>query len=296
MASPATFGSAFNKPLSQALSELNAKRAPKELAYKVYVINQEQNMLIEAWLPEQVTTDVTAEYEAPYAQGLNQAFPSLGALARFLGVNLTTQALTAQVWQGGSFITIQLPLIFQAETSAALDVMDPIKKLYKLVMPSDPVGGGLLRAPGPRMDLKKLASNGLEAVSQTVSGGFSALTEPSVAQGDMKDTGSTVASTLNRWVDKGANVADNTAKTVSSAIVNSVVNNISLYIGQFLYFPSVVITDVSPAYDVILANDKNPIRATVNVNFKTFYIPTDRDLDSMFPAAQGLQSQGRGGK
>ena len=84
-------------------------------------------------------------------------------------MNLTTQALTAQIWQGGAFINFQLPFIFQAETSAEKDVMEPIKKLLRLTMPKDPSGGGILEAPGPHVDIKKLAENGGAGVAQAFS-------------------------------------------------------------------------------------------------------------------------------
>ena len=286
---PSTFGARFQTSTKDALQQFGKDPSIRELAYKTYVVCQERAILVEAWLPETVGMDVNASYEAPYAQGLggiNIAGADIGQMARFLGLSLTTQALTAQVWQGGAFIEFTLPLIFQTENSAAVDVMGPIKELLRLTMPRDPSGGGLLEAPGPRIDLDALLENSTNAVGQA----FSNLTNVSLSA----MTGDAGSNLLNSVASIGKNVAkkaNDTAKTLSKAIVNSVKNNISLHIGQFLYFPSVVITDVSPTYDVVITQDKNPIRATVNVAFRTFYLPTDRDINIMFPSTAGVSDQ-----
>lgn len=261
----------------------NQSKSVKELAYKTYIVAAEQSIIIEAWLPETFMLDVNATYEAPFEQGLGSAMPSIGAIARFLGLSLTTQAMTAQVWQGGSAINLSIPLIFQAETDAGTDVMLPIKQLLSLTMPKDPSGGGFLTSPGPRIDINK-AKDGLTAAWSKVKDSGAAIAEAWTKSNGAFDTSVATAATAGNAV----------AKTLSASIVNSVVNNISLYVGQFLYFPSVVITDVSPTYDVILGPDKNPLRASVNVGIRTFYIPTSQDLDLMFPATQTAETLGYG--
>jgi hypothetical protein len=308
MSSPTTFGQRLNKPLTQVLLERNIideasldnPQTIKELAYKAYIVAQEHvyedetGIIVEAWMPETLAMDVNATYEAPFAQGLNQVNENLGAVARFLGVNLTTQALTAQIWQGGAFIEFSLPLIFQADSSAAYDVMEPIKKLFSLTMPKDPEGGGLLEAPGPRIDLNRLASNARENGGQVLNQLLSTTTSNISNPAQMLNSAREAFSNPTGFVQQALNTANEGAQAVSKAIVASVKNNISLYLGQFLYFPSVVITDVNPTYDVVLSRDKNPMRATVNINFRTFYVPTDRDISIMFPASSNLKTRARG--
>lgn len=319
MADPATFGQRFNQTLEQTLgssrlvganaTEAQQRQQIKELAYKAYIVSQEsvyngqKGIIVEAWLPETLANDINASYEAPFAQGLNQAAPDLGAFARFLGVNLTTQALTAQVWQGGGFIEFSIPFVLQAETSAAADVMEPILKLYSLTMPKDPSGGGLLRAPGPRIDINKLAARTgdaaadlgrqLASTASDVASGLGKVASNLLGTKSFTDATAGVVNNDTGFTSQVLDRADNAAKTVSTALVNSVVNNISLHLGQFMYFPSVVITDVNPTFDVVLAEDKNPTRATVNVNFRTFYVPTDQDLKTMFPATASLSKKAR---
>lgn len=259
----------------------------KNLAYKVYVVageaqyNGQTGFTVEAWLPETLSTDIQASYESPLAQGLNGLLPGIGAMARFMGVNLTTQALTTQVWQGGGHIQFTLPLIFQAETDAALEVMEPIKQLFSLTLPKDESGGGLLSAPGPHLDAKRLINNGMSSAWDQAKGAAKSLV----------NTGLSVVGAEQFKKTEGE--AQSLAQATSRAIVNSVKNNISLHLGQFMYFPSVVIKDVSPTFDVTLSKDKNPMRATVNVNFETFYIPTSQDLEVMFPSTAHLRNNAR---
>ena len=283
-----TFAEALSKPLTNTLLDAgrpwvssNLPDNIKELAYKAYIVCQEQNILVEAWLPEQVNVDINANYEAPFAQGIASSVnEKLGTIARFAGLSMTTQALTIQVWQGGSTIQFSLPLIFQAESSGVTDVMKPIKDLMKLMMPKDPQGGGILEAPGPRLDPDKFISQAgptLTKIGKDVGDLFSK------GLGGLIDAGKEV---LHDPVGSARNIGNTVARPISNAIVNSVKNNISLYIGQFQYFPSVVVTDVSPTFDVVLGPDKNPQRATVVVQFRTFYTPTERDIEGMFPSAQ----------
>lgn len=290
-----------NKAMSQTNMSANAKSI-KELAYKAYIVASEQNIIVEGWLPDTFMVDVSAKYDAPFEQGLGamSGLAGISSMARFLGLSLTTQAMTAQIWQGGSFIDITVPMIFQAETDAGSDVMTPIKQLLSLTMPKDPSGGGFLTAPGPRIDIGKLASNGASAALNTVVGAgkdiWSGVVAGATAVVTPVDTFNKMTSGNTHAFSDAGSAINRGAKELSSAIVNSVVNNISLYIGQFLYFPSVVITDVSPTYDVILGPDKNPLRAAVNVVLRTFYIPTSQDIDIMFPATQSRETTGYGNK
>lgn len=264
-------------PLGEATAYAqNYAQSLRDQLYKVFVVAQEQKILVDAWLPEQVGLDVSASYEAPFAQGLASVAPaSIGNLAKFLGLSLTTQAFTIQVWQGGTYVEFVLTLVFQAERGGALDVMKPIKDLLKLTMPKDPYDGGLLEAPGPRLSLEKLKNNGLENVTNVAGSSAKVLLGATTAL--FGDTGQKMVQ-----LKKDAGEA---ARPVSRAIFNSVENNISLYVGQFLYLPSVVITDVSPTFDVIIGADKNPMKASVNVTFRTFYTLTDKDIEIIFPAA-----------
>jgi hypothetical protein len=280
------FGQRFNTPIGKALSDNNYQikagtNAIRDLNYKAFVVCHDENIIVDAWLPETLSVDVTANYDTPFAQGIG-GDGNIAKVAKLAGVTLTTQALSIQVWQGGSYIQFSLPFIFQAENNGAADVMTPIKKLMRLMMPKETSPGGLLQAPGPRLDPKlSLTGDNIKAIGDGVGTAVGSLwdTAKSVI------TSGSVSAAAGKAINGLVKSANAVATPVSNAIVNSVVNNISLYIGQFQYFPCVIITDVSPTYDVILGPDLNPVRASVTVTFKTYYIPTQNDIETMFPSA-----------
>lgn len=289
-------------------------------AYQVHIHSDTEDGPIDVvgYLPEEFQFDANSQYEATFAQGLNGLNQSLGNIAKALGVNLTTQAMTAQVWQGSNEVTFNISIVFQAETDSYKDVIKPIKDLLKLTMPKDKARGGLLEAPGPHVDIEKLrtAINGVmpapTPTPQAATGDTSASSQVGVTgvTGGLIDTVTgalrglgNVPGTINRALDglktdpvgfaanaalSGTLAVKNTANaglvSLSRLLVNSIVNNISLSIGNFFYFPSIVITEVNQSYKSLFGPDYNPQQATVQVTFKTFYVPTQNDLEVMFIA------------
>ena len=56
----------------------------------------------------------------------------------------------------------------------------------------------------------------------------------------------------------------------------------SIHIGNFVYFPNVVITNVSNSYETMFDVNGKPMKATLNVTFRTFLVPTYQDIDKIF--------------
>lgn len=52
----------------------------------------------------------------------------------------------------------------------------------------------------------------------------------------------------------------------------------SLYIGQRIYFPSVIITNITPTFEVKPDSGGNYVMASVDVSIRTSYIPTSSDF------------------
>lgn len=252
----------------------------------------ELGIVLQADLPQEFTFDVQTRYEDTYAQGINDMVPSaISNFTRAIGLNLTTQALTAQLWQGSSEIQFTLPLIFQAERDERQEVIKRLMQLMYLTLPREEEAGGLLSAPGPHIDFEKFKRNfqsGSPAVS-TIKNEYKRVGD-SISAAIEKNKG-TLSSGLSGWVDTGFDIGtqvrtsgDAVAKTVSAAIVSSIKNNIQLYIGRYMFFPSVVITDVQQTHHTLpVEQTGNVQRVEVTVTFKTFYLPTQRDIVNMFP-------------
>lgn len=200
--------------------------------YKAY-IKADGKPPIDLYLPENFNLNVRSQYDTPFAQGLPSSIlpdklgKAVTGASNLTGISTAPQAATAQIWQGSAPIEFQIPFILVAERSARADVLNKIRELMKLVMPSKT--NGFLTSPGPK----------IEGISEL----FKAESYSNKPQ--LKD-------------------------------------NISLHIGRFIYYKSVVITDVDSTYDTKMDVEGIPIRAVVNVSFKTFFTPVKEDLDEIF--------------
>lgn len=278
-----------------------------DLDYTCLIVCNDLGITIKASLPETFMHDVSSSYETPFAQGLLGMMPGVGSMAKTLGLQLTTQALTMQVWQGSTVGQISLPMIFQVETDANKDVLEPLMKLMFLTMPREEQEGGFLEAPGPHLDLASLLKEGfgeLGALKNDVFG--SEALQQGLSWGKAAAQGKGIPGQLSGFLDNfsSANrMADATkeavassytglknssgrvASRVGSTIVKSIKNNISVYIGRYMYFPSVIITDVQQTHLVQPLLDGNMSRVECTVQFQPFFLPTQRDIALMYPAA-----------
>ena len=67
--------------------------------------------------------------------------------------------------------------------------------------------------------------------------------------------------------------------------VSSIRNQIAMSIGRYLYFPSIVITNVNCNFlHQIELGTGFPMSVTVDLSFKPMFLPTQQDLDTMFGA------------
>lgn len=103
---------------------------------------------VEAFVPETFQLAVNSAFGQPFGQGLNNS--TLGTMSKMFGVALTSQSMTAQIWEGSQPIEITLELELVAESNPKEEVLDPIKKLFAMTMPSRGGLGGLLEPPGPK--------------------------------------------------------------------------------------------------------------------------------------------------
>lgn len=119
---------------------------------------QDQNIEVTANLPEKIDFAVEGQWESrfPY-QTLAQIFgfvsPSIQSKLEAasnigFGGQIFSQPLSVLTWQGSGPVTINLELLFDAETDAYSDVVSPMLDLARLCMP---IAGsyGLLYPPGP---------------------------------------------------------------------------------------------------------------------------------------------------
>lgn len=113
-----------------------------------------QGVDIIANAPEQIVLSVASSWESRMPSSLQDipgvAGGAIGLGANALNMNVAVQWLTHQSWISSTPIEITLTLLFDAQTDAYVDVVEPMKKLQKLVLPyRRSPDSQILMPPGP---------------------------------------------------------------------------------------------------------------------------------------------------
>lgn len=253
-----------------------------------------------ASLPQEFSLDIGAAYEEAMAQAVasNSVISEFSSMSKMSGVQLATQALTAQMWQGSTDVSFSIPLVFQVESDEYKDVLLPIAHLYELVLPDDNEGNGLLSAPGPQLDAKQLAA----AFASLGSGALNTVTPDFVKEGvssavDLFKRSFNTSKSLVGASDKTASAPQSpTAGKPAGGftrppLASAIKNNISLQLGHFMFFESVVVTSVNQTPKVQPLASGNMSRIEVTVGFKTFYTPTQKDIMKIFTNLSAANSK-----
>jgi hypothetical protein len=257
--------------------------------YMCYIIPLDRGMdPIIAHLPSEYLLNLGASYQAPFSQGPKDLHAHVGPAASAFGIQFANKAMTAQLWQGSNEMEFSLPLVLQLESNPNADILKPLSALYELVLPREDVAGGLLTSPGPHLDLdllkqsvSELSDSAADAASQLWESFGTTETNPAKST-QMGDADLFSLSTAGEAIKNTANAGNSALAAASNAITAAIKYNIALMIGQFQFFPSVVITNVSQLTKVRPYWETGTMsRVEVTVTFRTFYTPTNRDLPSL---------------
>jgi hypothetical protein len=272
--------------------------------YLCVILCGDLGIKIKANLPQDFNIDIGAQYEEAIAQAMssNQIVSELSSKARLAGVQLVTQALTAQVWQGSTEISFSLPLSFQVHKDEYEEVIKPLSDLYRLSLPGEATDGGFLTAPGPSLSAELMKKSigafttGVVNVAKE-SGGATELVGKALGGvqnlvGSAYDIGRSAVSGAVKLVapnsgSAGAAGANNVATAPmgegqKAPLSSAITNNISLALGQYMHFDSVVITNVGQTHHVQPLDNGTMSRVDVTVTFKTFFVPTQKDIKTIF--------------
>lgn len=261
------------------------------------VIIQQNGVSVQAPMPEAFMFDTEASFNAPLPQGFGSAV--INDVTSAFGTRLVVQALTAQIWQGSSSAELSMELDFHTETDPVNDVRVPLLNLLKMTMPSISSTTGLLNSPGPQLDLSALGSLAKDALKGT-------------GQAVSNVGGAAIDATKNAWNNAKNNLGNNpptqgnlnnsntTTNDGNNANVNSslnknpelgtaaywktqIKNQISIQIGNYLFFDSVIVTRVSQTFSSNFdAITGLPHHVRVNVGFRPLFMLVQQDLDNLF--------------
>jgi len=297
-----------------------------------YGDSNQKKLVITAHLPEEYEFNLGAVYETPFSQSIADNVGSTGKnIAGAMGFQFVNKALTTKVWQGSNDFSFVLRLVLQAETDVYLDVIKPLESLYRLVVPREPVQGGLLRSPGPHLDYEKLkellsgaaqaavdvavdfasntvdglvssgkevfkdplgsAANGLSGAWEGVKSTYSGMVDAANYVGADNLTSRAINDTAGA-VEGAAAIAEKKLANLSNALISATKNRISVQIGTFQTMESVVVTNVSQVTKVRpIENSQGMSRIEVDVSFSTFTALTDSDIQYLLPGSSVLSGQ-----
>lgn len=258
---------------------------------------QAQNgaLMFTGWLNESFSYSAGAQYDSPFQTVVGSGIAPLLSLG---GVKVMPPVLTGQLWSGSETPELSIKVDLVADSDPLLEIRDPIVNLLKLVTPRLGNGGASMMSPGPYLDpnkvwdeLRKIFPIVNNLVPKNSSGdGTQSATEQKIgvvnqtAAANNKPT-----EKKGKSVDSGQDSTDapknddySVVTTADQSIRNSITNQISISIGQYIYFPSVVITNVNCEFTNQIGPGGWPMQASVDISFKPMFLPTQPDLATMF--------------
>jgi hypothetical protein len=262
--------------------------------YIILIQQADTGISVSAPMPDSFAFDVGATYETPLPQGLTDN-KAINIGASMLGTRLAVQAMSAQLWAGNTDTELSVEVQFHTETDPVADVRTPIVNLLKLTMPSINPTTGFLTSPGPSFNLSMLsqvAGDALGNIGGAVGGiGTSVVNTVKNLVNPTAGGTPTIASLTNTstQTNNGANntVAQPTTQNPqlgTAAYWNTMIKNkITIMVGNYLYFDSVVVTKVAiTAASNFDAQTGLPHHARVMIQFKPLFMLTQSDLDTLF--------------
>ena len=264
--------------------------------------NTQSQATVQGYMPDTISMGLSADYSSPL-EGVGEALSGAGGpvsfVARMMGNKVSSNIFSVVLWSGSSHMDLTLEMRFVALSDSYSEVIEPIRKLTSLITPTiepfsatnGPIQLGFMRSPGP---------------SFTYSGDSSILnnayTIGGAAGAAMGDIGGALADNAAGVIDGSQSAAEGiinaggqSMEAVGGFVNNAlkdftVKNNISVKLGEFALLKSVVVKDVSSAYNVKADAEGNWTDATVTIQIGTFVSPTNLDIPDMVGYKMGAGS------
>jgi len=261
------------------------------------VVTQQQDLngckrpiVVVGSVPTDVQVDQNITWRAPWASGLSGNTGDLAAVAT--GNRLVAQVLTLQVWQASDEVAFTLTFDLRAYSSVERDVMQLVRNLWRMSVPSRNSVGFLI-APGPVLDADSMKELGFQI--GTLGADVAASIGSGIANQFKNVTGTTVdgRSKLAGASESASATAKDVTKKVNAsgllrkeAIESKLKNVISLSIGNWFYMNNVVIQNVQHTMKAQQPGVGGGVMAaSVTVTFKPMFTLTVDDIENLLKRA-----------
>lgn len=248
---------------------------------------------VQGYMPETISIGLGAEFSSPLENAMNSLTDNaIGATARLAGYKVSANLFSMLLWSGSSHADLTLEMRFTALADTYQDVVEPIRKLTSLITPTvepfsvttGPLQLGIIKSPGPTIDFSGMVGGSLEQGANNVAGALGSVVGQ-VKDGVVSNASNVIngeSSVAQAVIGMGATAVSALGGEVNNLVKNArIKNNISVKLGSFCYMRSVVIKDVSPAYNVKCDENGAWTDATVSIQISTFVTPTNIDIPDL---------------
>ena len=248
---------------------------------------------ITGYLPEDFKLSLSSEYTAP-AQSFIKDMPIIGSMENFVsafsGNALATTGLTAQVWQGCSVDDFSVSFVldeainWRNEKISTKSIVDELKFLISLSSPTVD-DNFLLKTPGAYFDLPSIGNQVAEQLKKEAAARNSRKT----TTGEMRDSSK---APTEQDADQNAAIQGRSNFTAESFKKYIKGRNVSVRLGKYMFFPSVVITrlDATARHDIDWYSH-TPQSYEINLSFRPLFLPTLNDWNKMIIQPQNVNTE-----
>lgn len=189
--------------------------------------------------------------------------------------SLITRASTRRIWQGSSPIRLNLKMKFQAIEDALVEVVEPVRLLQAIALPSEP------RATGRGADVGALMQAAGDLFSMDLQGTISNVNKFLSTVPLVSPPGPTPF-TVDGILDLGEASANR--RTKENEIREGLQGGdiIIIEVGRFLTFYNVIVSRVADEIPIMMTTGGDPISATVDIVFDTYEMITTEELSKMY--------------
>jgi len=189
--------------------------------------------------------------------------------------SLITRASSRRIWQGSSPIRLNLKMKFQAINNAVREVVEPVRLLQAIALPSEPKNNGKGADVGHLLDAAK------DLFSFDISGA-AANANKFLSTVPLVSPPGPTPFTVDGILDLGE--ASTNQRTKENEIREGLQGGdvIIIEIGRFLTFYNVIVSRVSEEIPVMMTREGDPVSAVVDIQFETYEMITTEELARMY--------------
>ena len=226
---------------------------PRGKEVKIRVNNALLNTNVPLIIEDDITLNISSTFEPFFGGGAGGGGNSvLSQFAQFASARFGTDIgvgskyLGFQVWKSTQPIDFSLSVGLYMETNALLDVVEPMKRLMKLPVPTEGLGGTLI-PPGP--NVITAIADAAENVNASTGGLFSSLSDFASSQ------------------EEGFSL-------------------VSVNVEKIIHFSKTVVKKAEPTFSIETDTNGYPIWGKIMLDFSTLFIATGIDIDLAMGSTQ----------